>query len=118
MTERRPSLPHLAGRGRGTTDAAPAARLRRRRGPAVHHRFAQPISAAYAIGTTTFGGYPTDTSSISGGNKMYRLLAAVLCIVSSAAAAQEESKLALGKWRACADAAAVRYAKSQESAQV
>ena len=49
---------------------------------------------------------------------MYRLLAAVVCIVSSAATAQEESKLALGKWRACADAAAVRYAKSQESAQV
>jgi hypothetical protein len=28
-----------------------------------------PISAAYAIGATTFGVYPTDTSSISGETK-------------------------------------------------
>ena len=56
---------------------------------------------------------------MSGVNEMYRLiLAAVVCVVASAATAQEASKLALGKWRACADAAAVRYAKSQESAQV
>jgi hypothetical protein len=50
---------------------------------------------------------------------MYRpILAAVACIVSSGAIAQEESKSALKNWRACADAAAVRYAKSTESAQV
>ena len=50
---------------------------------------------------------------------MYRLiLAAVVGISSSAATAQEKSKLALRKWRVCADAAAMRYAKTQESAQV
>jgi hypothetical protein len=50
---------------------------------------------------------------------MYRLmLAAVVCIASSAATAQEDSKSALKKWRACADAAATRYAKSTESAPV
>ena len=44
---------------------------------------------------------------------MYRLmLATVVCIVSFAAAAEEESKLATKKWRACADATAARYAKS------
>jgi hypothetical protein len=50
---------------------------------------------------------------------MYSLvLAAVVCIVSSAATAQEESKLALKNWRACADAAATRFAKSAESAPI
>jgi hypothetical protein len=55
----------------------------------------------------------------NGSKEMYRItLAAVVCIACSAAAAQEDSKSALKKWRACADAAAVRYAKSTESAQV
>jgi hypothetical protein len=59
----------------------------------------------------------TDTS-ISG-KRMYRLmLAAVVCVVSFAATAEEESKSALKKWRACADATATRYAKSNETAQV
>ncbi len=50
---------------------------------------------------------------------MHRLmLAAVLCIFSFAATAEEESKLALKKWRTCADATAARFAKSTESAQV
>jgi hypothetical protein len=50
---------------------------------------------------------------------MYRLmLAAVVCIVPFAATAEEESKLAIKKWRACADATATRFAKSDESAQV
>ena len=50
---------------------------------------------------------------------MYRLmLAAVVCFVSFAASAEEESKIAIKKWRACADATATRYAKSAESAQV
>ena len=50
---------------------------------------------------------------------MYKLiLAAVVCITSSAAIAQEESKAALKKWRACADATATRFAKSTEAAQV
>ena len=58
--------------------------------------------------------------SISKGvNEMYRLiLAAVVCIASSAATAQEDSKSALKKWRACADAAATRYSKGTESAPV
>jgi hypothetical protein len=50
---------------------------------------------------------------------MYRLmLTAAVCVVSFAAAAEEESKLAIKKWRACADATAARYAKGTESAQV
>jgi hypothetical protein len=50
---------------------------------------------------------------------MYRLLlAAVLCTFSFAATAEEESKLAIKKWRACADATATRYAKTTEPAQV
>ena len=44
-------------------------------------------------------------------------LVAVVCLISSIACAQEW-KPALDKWRACADAAAVRYAKSTESAPV
>jgi hypothetical protein len=36
----------------------------------------------------------------------------------SAAAAEDESRLTIKKWRACADATAVRYAKGTESAQV
>jgi hypothetical protein len=39
------------------------------------------------------------------------------CIISTVASAQEW-KPVLEKWRACADAAAVRYAKSTESAPV
>lgn len=47
------------------------------------------------------------------------IVAAVVCLsCCSAATAQEESKAALKKWRACADAAATRYAKSAESAPV
>ena len=51
---------------------------------------------------------------------MYRfMLAAVVCIFSFAAAsAEEESKIAIKKWRACADATAMRYAKTTEPAQV
>ena len=44
-------------------------------------------------------------------------LVVVVCLISSIACAQEW-KPALDKWRACADAAAVRYAKSTESAPV
>ena len=50
---------------------------------------------------------------------MYRLmLAAVACLVSFAASAEEESKITIKKWRACADATAARYAKGTESAPV
>ena len=50
---------------------------------------------------------------------MYRLmLAAILCLASFAAAAEEDSKSAIKKWRACADDTAARYAKGAESAQV
>lgn len=45
------------------------------------------------------------------------LLVAVVCLISSIASAQEWRPV-LEKWRACADAAAVRYAKSTESAPV
>jgi hypothetical protein len=56
---------------------------------------------------------------ILGANEMYKLiLVAVVSIISTAAPAQEESKVALKKWRACADATAARYAKSTEAAQV
>jgi hypothetical protein len=44
-------------------------------------------------------------------------LVAVVCLISSLASAQEWTPT-LEKWRACADAAAVRYAKSTESAPV
>ena len=44
-------------------------------------------------------------------------LVAVVCLISSIASAQEWRPV-LEKWRACADAAAVRYAKSTESAPV
>jgi hypothetical protein len=46
-----------------------------------------------------------------------QLLVAVVCLISSIASAQEW-KPVLEKWQACADAAAVRYAKSTESAPV
>ncbi|MGC1562926.1 MAG: hypothetical protein WA820_24160 [Bradyrhizobium sp.] len=46
-----------------------------------------------------------------------QFLVAVVCLISSIASAQEW-KPVLEKWRACADAAAVRYAKSTESAPV
>ncbi|MGM4905913.1 hypothetical protein AB8B21_07470 [Tardiphaga sp. 866_E4_N2_1] len=50
---------------------------------------------------------------------MYRpMLAAIVCLVSFAATAEEDSKPAIKKWRACADATATRYAKSSESALV
>ena len=50
---------------------------------------------------------------------MHRLiLAAVVCLISSVATAQEDSKAALKKWRACADTTAARFAKSTEAAQV
>lgn len=45
------------------------------------------------------------------------LLAAVGCIISTVASAQEW-RAAADKWRSCADAAAVRYSKSAESAPV
>ena len=44
-------------------------------------------------------------------------LVAVVCLIPSITSAQEW-KPTLEKWRACADAAAVRYAKSTESAPV
>lgn len=51
-------------------------------------------------------------------SEMFRLsLIMVGCIISTVASAQEW-KPVLEKWRACADAAAVRYAKSTESAPV
>jgi hypothetical protein len=42
------------------------------------------------------------------------------CMISTIAFAQEKGQgdLALEKWRACADAAAIRYSKSAESAPV
>jgi hypothetical protein len=46
-----------------------------------------------------------------------QFLVAVVCLTSSIASAQEWRPV-LDKWRACADAAAVRYAKSTESAPV
>lgn len=46
-----------------------------------------------------------------------QFLVAVACLISSVASAQEWRPV-LEKWRACADAAAVRYAKSTESAPV
>jgi hypothetical protein len=46
-----------------------------------------------------------------------QVLVAIGCLVSSIASAQEW-KPVLEKWQACADAAAVRYAKSTESAPV
>jgi hypothetical protein len=46
------------------------------------------------------------------------MLAAVICLASSAATAEEDSKVAIKKWRICADATATRFAKSTESAQV
>jgi hypothetical protein len=46
-----------------------------------------------------------------------QVLVAIGCLVSSIASAQEW-KSVLEKWQACADAAAVRYAKSTESAPV
>jgi Tfp pilus assembly protein PilV len=46
-----------------------------------------------------------------------QFLVAVGCLISSIAAAQEWRPVA-EKWRACADAAAARYAKSTESAPV
>lgn len=51
---------------------------------------------------------------------MYKLmLATLVCIVSFGAMAEDEqSKTAIKKWRACADATATRYAKSTESALV
>jgi hypothetical protein len=50
---------------------------------------------------------------------MYKLmLAALLCAVSLAAIAEEESKISIKKWRACADATATRYAKTTEPALV
>jgi hypothetical protein len=45
------------------------------------------------------------------------LLVAVGCIISTVASAQEW-RAAADKWRSCADAAAVRYSKSAESAPV
>jgi hypothetical protein len=49
---------------------------------------------------------------------MFKLsLIMVGCIISTVASAQEWTPV-LEKWRACADAAAVRYAKSTESAPV
>ena len=45
------------------------------------------------------------------------LLVVVGCLISNIAAAQEWRPVA-EKWRACADATAVRYAKSTESAPV
>lgn len=47
-----------------------------------------------------------------------QFLAAVECMISTIAVAQQDSKQAIDKWRACADAAATRYAKSTESAPV
>jgi hypothetical protein len=44
-----------------------------------------------------------------------QFLVAAGCIVSTVASAQER-RAAAGKWRSCADAAAVRYSKSTESA--
>jgi len=44
-----------------------------------------------------------------------QLVLAVACVISTAAPAQEW-KPAVAKWRACADATAVRYSKSTESA--
>ncbi|WP_441228219.1 hypothetical protein AB7813_14705 [Tardiphaga sp. 20_F10_N6_6] len=50
---------------------------------------------------------------------MYKfMLAAIVCLVSFAATAEEESKIAVKKWRTCADAAATRYAKTTEPALV
>lgn len=50
---------------------------------------------------------------------MYRLmLAAAVCFVSFAATAEEDSKTAIKKWRACADATATRFAKTNEAAHV
>ena len=46
-----------------------------------------------------------------------QFLVAVGCLISSIASAQEWRPV-LEKWQACADAAAVRYAKSTESAPV
>lgn len=46
------------------------------------------------------------------------MLAAVVCLVSFAASAEEDSKIAIKKWRTCADATAARYAKTAEPAQV
>jgi hypothetical protein len=46
-----------------------------------------------------------------------QFLVAVVCLTSSIASAQDWTP-DLQKWRACADAAAVRYAKSTESAPV
>ncbi len=41
------------------------------------------------------------------------------CLISTVAFTQEKGKIpALEKWRACADAAAIRYSKSAESAPV
>jgi hypothetical protein len=44
-----------------------------------------------------------------------QFLVAAGCIVSTVASAQER-RAAADKWRSCADAAAVRYSKSTESA--
>ena len=50
---------------------------------------------------------------------MHRLmLAAVVCLVSFAARAEDDSKIAIKKWRTCADATATRYAKTTEPALV
>jgi hypothetical protein len=46
-----------------------------------------------------------------------QLLIAIACMITTAASAQEW-KSAVEKWRTCADAAAVRYSKSTESAPV
>jgi hypothetical protein len=46
-----------------------------------------------------------------------QFLIAVGCIISTVASAQEW-KPTVDKWRSCADAAAVRYSKSTESAPV
>ena len=46
-----------------------------------------------------------------------QFLVALVCLMPSIASAQEW-KPVLEKWRACADAAAVRYAKTTESAPV
>jgi len=76
------------------------------------------VNASQRLSLIAFGwsGRRTAKPSLSSDMRKH-LLVAVGCIISTVASAQEW-RAAADKWRSCADAAAVRYSKSAESAPV